>query len=295
MGKSKKEKKLVKPSEIIGSPKNFEVKFKNPHTDHLADYITYSSTLGLPELGPDTHIGMSCVVVGSGPSLSDDESVLKRIFELHESGADVIACKAAIKFLHEKGLDPEYAVSMDPGDHICNPNKMYKAPGTTHIIASSSNPATFNYLLADDEYGKAKVIIFHSACGHPKEMELYSSLFKSQWCLGGGFNVVNRAISVAQHMGYEHIYLAGADSGWRDGQDFYCDKSDTHYSKLSMTDHGLVDGVPWHTAPDMLASAVAIAKIAKKFPDNFHFIGDILPASLSRHKDEFLDRCAKMV
>lgn len=272
-----------------------QIKFSNPYQDKLDEHIKYAASLGLKVIKPNTHTGKTAIIVGSGPSLSDDPQVIEKIRELFDNGAYIFACKAAIKYLYDRGITPQFAVSMDPGDHIATPEKMFKAPGTTHIIASSSNPATFNYLLNDDEFGKAEVKIFHSACGHPDEVKLYKKLFKSAFAIGGGFNVVNRAISVAQFLNFETIYLAGADCGWRDGQDFYCDKSQTKYKKIPMNDSGLVDGKLWYTAPDMLASAVAIAKIAKEHKDKFFFIGDILPRSLARHDDVgFLDQCANL-
>lgn len=292
-----KTKKKIKPSEAGSIPPGaaFEVQFSNPYFDVLDKHIIDCAKRGLPELQPNLHSGATAVVVGSGPSLSDDPAVLAKVRELYDDGAIILACKAAIKYLYDHGITPHYGVSMDPGDHIGTPEKMFKAPGTTHLIASSSNPATFDYLLnEDDEWGRADVVVFHSACGCKDELKLYKELFSTEWVIGGGVNVVNRAISIAQHMNVDHIWLAGADCGWRRNQDFYCDKSETKYSKIHMTDSALIDGVPWYSVPDMLFSGVLIAQTAQEFPDRFHFIGDSVPRALSKHKPSFFDKCACM-
>lgn len=271
----------------------FKVKFCNPHSDKFVDHIRNAHTTGYPLIKANelqSKDGVA-IVIGSGPSLKDP-AVMAQIRELKKNGATIFACKAAIKYVNDRGAKPDYGVSIDPGHHIACPEKITKVKGVTHILATVSNPALFDYMKETNE----DVMLFHSACGCPDELNLYKELWgKKQDVLGGGFNVVNRAVTIAQYMGFETIYLAGADGGWRDDQNFYCDeKCPISGKKVNMTDHGLVDGKIWHTAPDMLASSVAIARIAKKNPDRFFFIGDMLPASLSRHGDAFLKQCANM-
>lgn len=277
----------AKPQKPAGS----KIKFVNPNSDNYERNIKHAASLNLPCFKKDQLEGSpTVIVVGSGPSLKDP-AVIEDIRGFVASGALIFACKAAIKILHDQGIKIDYGVSMDPGAHIAAPNKIFKAPGMTHIIASSSDPELFEYL--KDE----KVIIFHSATGYTDEVKLYNELFETATCMGGGYNVVNRAVSAAFFMGAGKIVLAGTDCGWRTDQEMYAD-GPAHREGVDMSDHGIVeavDGKPgkeWMTRPDMLASGVALAKLAKKRPGDFVFLGDTLPSKLVLKDDAFLDSCA---
>jgi hypothetical protein len=239
----------------------------------------------------DELMGARVVVVGSGPSL-EDPAVLDEIRARQAAGARVFATKAAIKWLLDHDIRAEYGISMDPGAHIAVPEKIWKSPGIVHIIASSSDPALFDYLLADDQWGPATVRVFHSACGAPDEQQLYAELFPESAVMGGGFNVVNRAVALAMWMGASHITLAGTDCGWREGQHFYVGGL-KHRPGVDMCDGGKVDGRPWWTRPDMLASGVALARLARKHgPERFDILGDVLPAALLNKDEGFLREVA---
>lgn len=298
------------------------IKFVNPNVDNYKRNIEHASDLhrnhGYSMIQKDMLKGKAAVICGSGNTLGD-EDVLDAIRKKQENGALLVACKQAIKFLHDKGFKIDYAVSMDPGAHIACPEKIYKAPGVKHIIASSSDPELFDYLKGEE------VLIFHSACGVENEVKLYQDLFDNPDCMGGGYNVINRALSAFLYMGCLPITLAGVDSGWRAGQSFYVDGTNnrpgvdmcdngrvemtqaeqTLYRALSekvankqdLTDEevallGNLQSKVWHTRPDMLASAVALAQVAKQYSEqDFEILGKVLPHSL-RYKDEaFLKEC----
>jgi len=262
-----------------------QIKFVNPNTDNFGKNIRHAAVLGLPCIKPDFEKGNLTVVAGSGPTLKDPE-VLAQLDALLARGAKLIACKQAIKFLHDKGYKIDYAVSMDPGAHIAQPGKIFKAPGVKHIIATSSDPALFSYL-KDEE-----VILFNSACGLKNELDLYAQLFDNGVCMGGGFNVVNRAVSLAIYMGFDEVHLIGVDGGWKDGERFYVDGTGATVKKVTMTAE--LGGQKWYTAPDMLASGVALARLYKANPGKIFFIGDTLPQYFKDKDEQFLDDCAKM-
>ena len=315
-----------------GTKKNPNIKFTNPNTKNYQSNIEYAAKLhkkkGVKTISENMLEGRNAVVCGNGPSLGQPE-VLDAIRDRVIAGDLVIACKGAIRFLFEKGINPDYAVTMDPGAHIARPDrKIYKAPSCTHIVASSSDPLVFKYLRSSMPYQKwlesiskkdqkavlqddyilwvageltfddtpqedlhSKVMIFHSATGLKDETKLYKDLFTDDACMGGGYNVTNRAISAAIYMGIDKITLAGVDGGWREDQTFYADGAAMRKG-VDMNDMGLVDGPPWMTRPDMLASAVAMAKLIKKDPDRFTTLGDTLPGKLAEKDDAFLDQCA---
>jgi len=338
---------LMPPAAQGGGQK---IKFVNPNTDNYEGNISYAAKLhkrGIPTykqnelILPGSSIGPKVVVCGSGNSLRDpvvfDE--IKRLVVVEN--ALVMACKQSIKFLHEKGLRIDYAVTMDPGAHIARPEKIFKSPGTCHLVASSSDPLLFDYFLANTPYAvwfaslsedaqkrilcedfdawkagefvlqdagenTSEVKIFHSATGYAREVEMYNSLFETSECMGGGYNVVNRAVSAALYMGAAQIILAGCDCGWRVDDTFYVDGSKAR-SGVDMCDHGAVEmtdskgerlATPaegsreWMTRPDMLASGVALAKLIKRNPDKFIVLGNTLPAKLINKEEDFLNKCA---
>jgi hypothetical protein len=230
---------------------------------------------------------------------------------------------------------------MDPGAHIARPEKIYKSPGTKHLVASSSDPLLFSYLTAGRPFGEwlitlteddqkrvlegdfdawksgkyipphagentADIEIFHSATGFSREVEYYNKLFENGACMGGGYNVVNRAVSAALYMGASKVILAGCDCGWREEETFYVDSSPERPG-VDMSDHGGIettdehgnklDEIPdgarhWMTRPDMLASGVALAKLVKRNPDKFEILGETLPARLVEKTEDFLNKCA---
>jgi len=284
------ELKLSGGGQKPGSAKQ-KIKFVNPNTGNYERNIRHAASLGLKQARRNQEKGKTVVICGSGPSLKD-ELVLAELRELVKSEGDnliIMACKAAIKYMTEQGFKVTYGVSMDPGAHIACDEKISKVPGVTHIMATSSDPEVFEYL--KDE----KVMLFHSATGYEHEVKLYNSLFKDGWCAGGGYNVVNRALSLAQYMGFKKFVMVGTDCGWREDASFYVDGNEQRPG-VDMKDGGMVDGIPWNTRPDMLASGIALAKVAKTIgQENFTFLGDVLPAKLRHKSEEFLAQCGDFI
>ena len=318
-----------------GNPqKQKKIKFVNPNVGNYSNNLEYASKIhkeeGVPTIYHNQLKGKKVVVCGSGPSLGNNE-VLDNIRSLKEQGHLIVACKHAIKSLYDRGIAIDWAVTMDPGAHIARPDKkIYKAPGAKHIAASTSDPILFRYLRSNLPYKEwletlteeeqksvlttdfeawkkgefvfadvpeqlpAEVFIFHSATGLEDEYNLYKQKFDHGECMGGGYNVVNRAVAAMLFMGVSKITLAGTDCGWRQDESFYVDGV-PHVDGVDMCDNGMIDGKPWMTRPDMLASGISIAKLAKKLPGVFDFLGDTLPSKLAKKDDEFLKRCGDFV
>ncbi len=129
------------------------------------------------------------------------------------------------------------------------------------------------------------------------EVTVYENEFKSNGktaVMQGGFTVTNRALALAKFMGFEKITMAGTDFGWRK-------EGGSHYSELVavetyddkyMEDHGEVEGKPWYTKPDQLASAADVAKKIKA--KEVTVLGDSLAVALSKRSDDFLENICRV-
>jgi hypothetical protein len=270
-----------------------QVRFTNPNREYFGRNIMYASALGYPCIDKDRHKGQRAVIVGSGPSLNNAEVELELLDMYEDPDTVFFGCKAAIRWLAEHDMTPEYGVSIDPGAHIACDEKIARIPGVTHLMASVTAPEVFDYLKNED------IEIFHSVCGLHTEIDLYDTLFEDASIMQGGFNVVNRALAITQFMGFDTFIMAGCDSGWRDDQPIYADGRAfmKDQKKVFMNDDGLIDGTSWHSTPDMVASAVALAMTAKAFDKHgdegkFVFLGDGLPKSLRGRTDDFLREVA---
>jgi hypothetical protein len=203
---------------------------------------------------------------------------------------DVLAIKEAIDIVRGYGVGVRYSCAMDPGDqqHVKTPVH----PDIYYLIASSCHPNLFKHSL-----GRAPIVVYHSACGVtvPEEklgeLQVYQRYFPDPWFVAeGGYTVINRALSCARFMGYERVTLVGCDFGWREGADYYAKgvKGQAGNLGADMTDEGKIDGKPWFTRPDMLASAVSVAKLVQA--GYARVCGDSLAAALAKKPPEFLEQ-----
>jgi len=123
------------------------------------------------------------------------------------------------------------------------------------------------------------------------ELEMYQRYYNYADVMQSGFTVTNRAIALLMYLGFEDVILAGCDFGWRNPN------RGSHYASFVqvgavpgayMSDNGMVDGKPWYTRPDQLASAVDIARQIKD--GRIKGLGDTLAVALSKKPKDFLDK-----
>jgi hypothetical protein len=264
---------------------NVAIQFSNPNVPMLGKHIEHAASRKLPLVRHNQHADLyGAVICGSGPSLLSKRTLNAIRAKARNPKWRIFACKESIRFLRERNIRVDYSVSMDPGAN--QTEKTYRDKDITYCVASSCNPVLFDWLL---DYG-CKVNVFHSACGWPNEVIAYRQLFGSGDTIIGGFTVLNRALGLAEYMGFQNFVLAGAQFGWRQDQDYYATGAKgKHLTDVTMTDHGAVDGKAWWTRPDMLASAVAIAHLKqKRKPGTITILGDSLAQSLSKRSPEYL-------
>ncbi len=145
----------------MSPPNTTAINFTNPHFEFLADYVRSSAARKLPMVQKDRHkSARGAVIVSTGPSI-EVRANFRRVKTLVEKrGYTLIALKEALGYLRDRGLNPTYAVAMDPGGGR-QIQRTPIVPGVTYCVASSCNPEFFDYLID----GGATVEVFHSACG----------------------------------------------------------------------------------------------------------------------------------
>jgi hypothetical protein len=283
-------------------------------------------------VGKDRHNGEKALIVSTGPSITNKKVMkqIKKmakksvVFGLKESIPYLR--ERGVKVTYSVSMDPggERQVKRTPIDKnvtyclasSCHP-MLYD-----HLLESQCKIEVFHSACGHVEpdyepgilieYGVGEQTkysirrgteIFDTEEGYPfcsmipllrTEVDVYHDLFGCADTMQGGFTVTNRTLALAKYMGFSDITMAGTDFGWRN-------KGGSHYSDLVkvpsmddnfMEDHGVVDGTPWFTRPDQLASACDVARRIKK--GEVKVIGDSLAVALSKRDDSFLDKVVQL-
>ena len=303
------------------------IKFSNPEFDRLGRHIASSAARKLPIVQKGMHADdRGALIVALGPSIQKP-AVMREVRKFAGLGWTIFALKEAIRWLKDKGLPVHYAANMDPGVNeaqrtpvypevtyclasSCHPvlfDHVLEAGGRVLVYHSACGYADheiragFALELGDEQQavvlGQYELAttdgLQFSPIVHARtsEVEVYRRWFDHADVVIGGFTVANRALGLAKYMGFEKVVLAGTDFGWRvsSGDSYYAGfVKAAPLNDVWMTDSGRVDGKPWKTRPDLLASAVDIARHIKR--GNVKVIGDSLAAALAKHPESYLDR-----
>lgn len=168
----------------------------------MSDEVLYAHMdeaikLGLEEIAtPSGKVDGMILLVGSGPSVANQ---LETIKQMQAAGSPVVAIKDAHDWLIENGIQPDYAIAIDPQEHRWNCFRL-QSERTVYMIASQCHPAMFEHLK------DRAVKIWHPYIANgqkhpPKKM-----------VIGGGSTSGLRAISLFYVLGWRHFCLFGFDS-----------------------------------------------------------------------------------
>ena len=233
-----------------------------------------------PVVQADTAKGKDLILCGSGPSLPKVKNLLK----VHPE-VDVWGCNDALMWLTRRGLKVTHGVGIDQSPDLYT-TCWTAPPPVQYLIASSASHQLFAHLI---RYGhRHRITLFHSFIGFEGEEGLYRLLYQPAPMVGSGLNVVNRSIPLAVFLGYQTIYLVGADCalGHRDRM-----HAGETAAETGIILRGKIDGQRWATKPDMLASACDLVRQKREMGERLQFIGDTLPRALQDKDDAVLDRC----
>lgn len=146
----------------------------------------------------EPHDGIA-VLCGSGPSLAD---TIDEILWQAASGAKIFAMNGSAKFLHDKGIMPDYQVIIDARIQTAD----LIGPAKHHLFASQVHPECFKR--------KPKAQLWHLQVGNiENEFPEYEGAYA---LIGGAASVGNTATCLAYAMGYRNLQIYGYDSSYRE-------------------------------------------------------------------------------
>ena len=299
------------------------IDFRNPESGNLGRHISSAAERRLPMVEKNClATARGAVICGLGPSLQKP-AVLNQVRQYAKRGWIVFGLKEALTFLAENRIRPHYSANMDPTVHEVGRTPVLD--GVTYCLASSCHPDLYDHVLgrggavqvfhsacgyvetkcdpgflidlgADQqavvlgEYGLSTTEGYDFSpivVARLDEVAVYRRQYPNADTMCGGFTVGNRAVALAKYMGVEKIVVAGLDFGWRDGEAYYAEFCRAAPLRdVLMHDDGKVDGRPWHTRPDLLASAKDIALRVKA--GEVVVLGDSLAASLAKHDEDYI-------
>lgn len=302
------------------------IELVNPVSEFFGAFIFANATYCTEVVQEGSAKGRTLAICGAGPSLAET------IKDYAGKVDDIWGCNSAAMWLHDQGYPVTHAFTVDQTPHMVS--EWYKAPDLTYLCASSVHPHLTEFLRSQGR----RIVFFHNWVGikrRPVEVIkdwetvsdrsgaatavvelfqyedwLYSAIYPSTVRVGSGLNATTRAFDLAMFMGYDQIYMLGADCALRvkspppevpfgspehvrwlnEDTIMHADGSNALRSDATpVTMHGVIDGRLWVTKPDMAITAVWLARMARAFK-RLHLVGDTLPAALVNQSDEFLDR-----
>ena len=172
--------------------------------EHRSKHIDYALTLGLPEFFPsDETRDEQIILCASGPSLRTE---LHTVRQGVDAGCHLMAVNKAHDFLIDRGIVPDYGISIDP--QVNTYKDFSEEVDIQYFLASQCHPNFFDHLK------DKRVTLFHLGAKSEKEH------LKRHRCylMGGGSTSGLRAITLAYLMGYRKLHLVGYDSCYMYGQ-----------------------------------------------------------------------------
>lgn len=241
--------------------------------------------------------GRNLILCGAGPSLK-----LHWEYYLGPDGigrmpkTDVWACNSALTWLKDQGGYVTHGFAIDQTEGLLS--EWASAPDVKYILASTVNPKVVQLIAGH----RRQILWFHNYVGSATEGTLYRTIWPGAVMVGDGLNSANRAMCLAvQFMNYKSITVLGLDCclGENDVMHANGDGPLAHgATPVIMENTEPIAGRIWRTKPDMLFSAVSLARMASRFGKRLKIVGDTLPAALleesAKQPKGWLDKVARL-
>jgi hypothetical protein len=253
-----------------------------PTNEYVLEYIEQNARLALPVVALNSAKDKTLYICGNGRGLPDH---VKHIVK-HGQEAHVWGCNGAANWLHDNGIRLTHAFTTDTSKRMWQ--ECWKEPPPAHyLLATCVDTRTIDHVMAAGNL----VTLFHNFTGNEGEVHRYQSLYPSCPLVGEGLNSVNRALALANMMGFKKIYLLGCVK--------HLDpKSKHHHADGSGSNQqyilrATIDGRDYATHADLLYSAIDLVAQKRAMGNRLEIIGDRydLGIVLTRKSKAFLDRC----
>jgi hypothetical protein len=236
----------------------------NVPTDVILDNIRYSSTLGIPAVGPMETQDIEIMLLAGGPSLNDFQ---EEIIQQRKDGMKLVTVNGAYNWAQELGLEPSLQFLLDARGF----NKRFVEQSeltekTKFVISSSADPEVFDLVPHD------RTFVFHTSVTDemvPVLEECYGPMYEKDgvFPVPGGCTVTLRAIAGLRMLGFYKIHIYGWDG---------CIMNDLHHAyKQDENESDVLDAVkltvargsayekeftvaPWHVAQAMDFKKMAV-------------------------------------
>lgn len=202
--------------------------------------------------------GLPLVIVGGGPSLKRNWQFVRAYQKI---GAKVCACNGALRFLREKGIEPDFACFVDVSPVVAGfLNDVHD--DVLYLVASACHPSVFEKLDAFDN----AVCMWHAENGaiNGDVLTLAEQYEHKPFSLiGGGNTAVLRMLSLGVLMGFRMLHMFGVDSCLdTEGADHAYTKHDG--PELDEVSTVTMRGKAYRVTPWMAAQAKAFAEFYPK-------------------------------
>ena len=233
--------------------------------------------------GENSRRGEDVMICGAGPSLHDVG------YHLKGHDGEVWGANSALNFLVEQGYPVTHGIAIDPSTRMFG-EVWIEPPDVDYLIATTVNPGLTAHLI---KHGR-RITLFHSWRGAEEETHLYGVLYPHTCLAGHGLNVVNRALDLADWLGFSKIKLVGVDSAISVDGALYHDGREMKEDDWPL--EGRIGKRVWRTKADMLMSAVELVRIRNRIGRHrVRFLGDTLPRALQDRSESFMRRCIDWV
>lgn len=253
------------------------IELKNPLEGQFRGFCEANREAGTPTmLRMESAVGKTLAICGAGPSLA----------KYPVEGVDTVwACNSAVTYLLNSGVHVDAAVGIDQTAGLLK--EWQQTFPVDYYLASSCHPDLVQHVI----HTGRSVSWFHNAVGFPDEQEYYKRYWPTPaFMMGHGATVVPRAIGLAIWMGFERIDVYGADCCLGPDDVAHADGTSAKdaYPDCFIS-HGVTNGRVYRSRPDMLMSAVDLARFAQHSRGRVRLVGDTLAVALQGKPDDYLD------
>lgn len=174
-----------------------------------------------------------------GPSLRDT---------YRDLGRPILSMSGATRFLHERGITPDYHLELDPRVHSFN-HLDPPIPGPVYLVASHVAPIYF------DTLKDQKVVLWHAVSTNLEaDCDWIAAHDKGAWVVSTGSNVGLASMQVGGLLGFRRFEIHGMDGSFADDGVRH---AGAHHGKVQPDQHTWAAGGKVYKTNQIMSNGVA--------------------------------------